>query len=125
MLHVSEAVLSGEPIGPPLYGWTFHLYRRAAAPADQVMVVRPPASAVELLAGGQSHGVDLARVNEKLKRSIDSRKSDFRTPVAQVEVELLGGTEIVQFLKQGQHLAPLPGIARARGGGTRRGGTRG
>jgi hypothetical protein len=98
VLHLGETVLSGQPIGPPFHGWAFHLDRRAAAPADQVVVMRTPASAVELLAGGQSHGVDLARVNEELKRSIDSRKSDFRAPVAQVKVELLGRAEVVHLL---------------------------
>ena len=112
-------MLRGEAIGTPLNGRSLDLDRRAAAPADQVMVVGTPTSAVELFTRGQPHRVDVARIDEKLKRSIDGREPDLRAPAAEIVMELLGRTEVVQLLQQGKHLAPLTGVARGRCGGTR------
>ena len=77
-------MLLGEPIGPSLHGRPFDLNRRSTAPADEVMVVGTPTSAVELLARGQPHRVDVACVDQKLKRSIDGREPDLRAPATEI-----------------------------------------
>src|SRR5271156_3243090 len=57
-----EAVLGRQPVGPALDCRSLDLDRGAAHAADEMVMVRPAAPPVELLAGRQAHRVDLAGV---------------------------------------------------------------
>src|SRR5262245_21127595 len=114
---IGEAVLAREPVGPPLDRRSLHLDRGATRAADQVVMVRPSAQPVQLLAAGQPHRVDLAGVHEELQGAVHRGQSDLRTPLAQVDVQLLGRAEIVQLLQQCEHLSALACVAGAGGGG--------
>src|SRR6185369_15622805 len=96
--HIGEAVFLGEPVGPPLHRGTLHLDGGAAGPADQVVVVRTAAQPVQLLPAGQSHGVDLARVDEQLQGAVDGGQADLGAALPEVNVQLLRGPEVVHLL---------------------------
>jgi hypothetical protein len=108
---VGEAVFLGQLFRPSLDRRTIHLDGRAAVSADQVMVVAAPTPTEQLLAAGQAHGVNLARLCEYLQRSVHGRQPDLRVAVQEGEVQLLGGAEVADLIEQGENFAPLAGIA--------------
>src|SRR5689334_10401071 len=55
-------VLGGDPVRPALHRRPGHLHGPAAGPADQVVVMALAAPAIEVLAAGRAHHVDLPGV---------------------------------------------------------------
>ena len=73
---VGVTVLGRDPVGPALHRRAGHLDGAPAGPADQVVVVALAAPAVEVLAAGRAHHVDLAGVGEPLQGAVDGGQPD-------------------------------------------------
>ena len=86
---------------------------RAAGAADQVVVVRAAAPAVEGLAVLGAQHVDLAGVGERLQRPVDRRQPDVLAARAEQVVDLLGAAEVLEGRERRGHRPPLPGRTRS------------
>src|SRR5688572_2609121 len=93
---VGEAVLVGDPVGPPLDRRALDLDGETAAPADQVVVVLRAAAAVQRLAGVGAQGVELAVVGQGLHGAVDRGQPDRVAGLAQPGVHLLRAVEAVE-----------------------------
>src|SRR6266545_4450489 len=99
-------------LGPLLHRRALHLLGPAAGPAHQVMVVLAAvAAAVELLAVGQAHLVDLTGVGEDLQGPVHRGQAHPGTGGPELGVQLLGTAELVGTVEQRQHFGPLAGVA--------------
>jgi hypothetical protein len=109
-----EATTAGDPLGPRLHLAGVDLLHPAAAFADQVVMVEGVAEPVQRLAAVPPEDIDLAAVDQALKRPVDGRKAD---PPAQLRVEVLGGEGLGGLAQGRKHGAALPGGPRLTGGG--------
>src|SRR5215471_2213476 len=90
---VCEAVRTGGRLGPALDVRAGHLHRRAAGPADQVvMVLAAAAGPVDLLAVGGQH-VGLGRPGHRGQRPVHRGQADPAARRAQPGVQVLGADE--------------------------------
>lgn len=64
------------------------------------MVLPPRTSTIDGLAAVDPQHVDLPRVDQGLKRAINSGQADVLATLAQLLMEFLGGPEGVQAIKQ-------------------------
>ncbi len=64
------------------------------------MVVAGAAAAVEVLAAGRAHDVDLAAVGEALKRAVDRGEADALAAVTEHRVQVLGAVEALDLGEQ-------------------------
>ena len=109
---VDEAVLGGDPVRPGLHRRAVDLDGAAAGPAHQVVVVALAAPAVEVLAAGRPHDVDLAGVGQALQGAVDRGQADPLAALAQHRVQLLGAVEALDLGRAARSTArALPGVA--------------
>ena len=109
---VGEAVLGGDRVGPALDGRPLDLDGRAALAADEVVVVRVRAAAVDRLAVLGPQHVDLAALAEPLEGAVDRRQPDLGAAPVEEVVDLLGAAEVVERREGLGHGDPLPGGAQ-------------
>ena len=95
VLHVAEAVLGTDPLGPALDRRALDLHRAAALAAEQVVVVAGAAGAVDRLTLGGAQHVDRAVGRHRLQRPVDRGEADPVAGLPHDRVELLGGAELL------------------------------
>jgi zinc/manganese transport system ATP-binding protein len=102
VIDLREARLPGNPRGPGLDLGPVDLLRRATHPADEMVMVRPAAPAIETLAVGGSEHVDLTGVGERLQVPIHRCEADPLPRTAKLGVQLLRTAEGVAVREGGE-----------------------
>ena len=100
-------------LGPALDGRALHLDGGAAGAADQVVVVRVGAAAVDRLAVLGAQQVDLAGLGQPLQGPVDRGQADGLAASPEQLVDLLRGAEVGEGAQGLDDRAPLPGRAQA------------
>jgi hypothetical protein len=76
------------------------------------MVVTLTAPAIEVLAAGRAHDVDLAGVGQPLQGAVDGGQADPFAPLAQHGVQILGAVEAGRLGEHRAHRGALFGVAQ-------------
>jgi hypothetical protein len=108
VLDVAKAVLVGDVVGPPLDGGAFDLDGASAVAADEVVVVAHRAASVGGFAVAGADQVELAGVGHHQQGAVDGCQPNVLTLVAEVVVDLTGGTEVVGAGEQVGDSGALP-----------------
>src|SRR5665648_902452 len=101
VVHVAEAVLGADFVGPALDSGSFDLDRPSAGATDQVMMMAGAAPSVDGLTVAGLHHVHGAVGGHGLKRAIDRRQTDRLALGAQACVQVLGRYEVAEVHEQG------------------------
>ena len=111
MGEVGKSVRAGNRASPGLHSRTCDLLGGAAFSADQVMMVRATAAAIDTLPAVSQKGVNCAPGRHCLKGAVDRGQADLLSPGCQEGMDVLGTTEVIKLIKGRGDGTPLSGRA--------------
>src|SRR5687767_5514873 len=104
-------MLLGHRIGPSLDSRSGDFDSTATCAADQMVMVASRAAAIRRLTLVSSDRVDITCFSHQLQGPIDRGQADACAMMAQIVVNLLGGSEVMSIRQDLLDRRPLPGFA--------------